>query len=95
MIICDLTGQLPRTRRQDLERRLDDLARGAPGIDAVEVDLEASHKVPGGPRERVLVTLRANHRRVAKVSGEAPTLAAALELAMADVARGEATGRNP
>jgi ribosome-associated translation inhibitor RaiA len=92
-MICDLTGQLPGARRRDLETQLAALAMSVPGIDTVEVELKPAGGVLVAPCKHVDVTLRANHRRVVRVSEEAPTLPAALDLAMADVARkGEAFG---
>lgn len=67
--------------------RLAALASGMPTIDAAEVDLETSRPAPAAACKRVSVTLRANHRRVVRVTEEAPTLAAALERAMSDTAR--------
>lgn len=91
--ICDLTGQLTRTRRQHLESRLAALVREEPWVDGVEVDLDSPTDTSGGRRRRVRVTLRAGHQRVVRVSDEAPTLAVALDRAMADVAReGHALG---
>lgn len=100
VIICDLTGQLPRARRQDLERRLGALAGGAPSIDTVEVDLESADGAPVSPDKRARVTLRANHRRVVQVTEGAPTLADAVDQAMSGAAREreafeETTGESP
>lgn len=84
--ICDLTGQLSRVRRQDLEHRFAGLGRGLPVIDAIEVDVEAAGDA-AAPRRRVKVTLRADHRQVARVIEEAPTLAAAIDRALDDATR--------
>ena len=87
VIICDLTGELPRARRQDLENRLVALGTAIPAIDAVEVDLETAGGSPASPRRRASVTLRAAHRRVVRVSDEAPSLVDALDQALSGVAR--------
>lgn len=93
VIICDFTGQLPRTGRRELETRLAALGSALPAVDTVEVDLESSQGAPAPAGKRVSVTLRANHRRVVRVTEEGPTLTAALEQAMSDaVQKGDAPG---
>lgn len=86
VIICDFTGQLSRTGRRDLESRLTALAGLMPAVDTVEIDVETAGAIPAPPWKRVRVTIRANDRRVARLSEEAPTLTAALELAMSHAA---------
>lgn len=85
VMIVDLTGRFTRPRRQDLERRLIAIGQGHPEIDAVEVDLES----PAAQRRRARVTVRVDHRRVVRVSEEAPTLRDALDLALQEAAREE------
>lgn len=87
VIICDFTGQLPRAGRQELETRLAALVGTTPAVDTVELDLESPKGTPALSPKRVSLTLRANHRPVVRVTGEAPTLTAALEQAVSHAAR--------